>query len=311
MKSSDIVLSLIIIFIYIGLLLFNILSIGIKKIKENWPEYRCRPTVIPFANFFGEDTKENLEYCIQNMAADQLKSIRDLLGGDINIFSTLITQFNETLGNTTGIIGQLREFVMGLVEKILDIFMNIIIGFQKILFNLKDVLSKMGGLMALFMNLLNTVVITLEAVWTGPPGALVRSLCFAPTTKIELASGDIVHIKDMPLNAKLKNGSIVQSVMKISNINNDGSQIEKMYSISGGVGDDKIIVSGSHLIYDSDTKTFIKVKNLKCLREIHEIKHEKHDILYCLITSDHIIPIGKHIFHDWEDNNGSPSKSLV
>ena len=39
MKSSDIVLSLIIIFIYIGLLLFNILSIGIKKIKENWPEY--------------------------------------------------------------------------------------------------------------------------------------------------------------------------------------------------------------------------------------------------------------------------------
>ena len=29
-----------------------------------------------------------------------------------------------------------------------------------------------------------------------------------------------------------------------------------------------------------------------------------------LITSDHSIPIGEWIFHDWEDNNGSPSKNL-
>ena len=28
----------------------------------------------------------------------------------------------------------------------------------------------------------------------------------------------------------------------------------------------------------------------------------------CLITSDHTIPLGNYIFHDWEDNNGSPSK---
>jgi len=32
--------------------------------------------------------------------------------------------------------------------------------------------------------------------------------------------------------------------------------------------------------------------------------------LVCLITSNHTIPIGTNIFHDWEDNQGSPSKSI-
>ena len=41
--------------------------------------------------------------------------------------------------------------------------------------------------------------------------------------------------------------------------------------------------------------------------ELTDIKCEK---LTCLITSNHTIPIGGRIFHDWEDNNGSPSKSL-
>ena len=36
----------------------------------------------------------------------------------------------------------------------------------------------------------------------------------------------------------------------------------------------------------------------------------KCDELSCLITSNHTIPIGQWIFHDWEDNNGSPAKSL-
>ena len=43
---------------------------------------------------------------------------------------------------------------------------------------------------------------------------------------------------------------------------------------------------------------------------ITKITDTKHETLCCLITSDHTIPIGKHIFHDWEDNNGSPAKNL-
>ena len=68
-----------------------------------------------------------------------------------------------------------------------------------------------------------------------------------------------------------------------------------------------ILVSGSHLVYDPTSTNFIQVEHLP--------QAEKTDIecktFTCLITSNHIIPIGKWIFHDWEDNNGSISKTGV
>lgn len=311
MKSSDIVLSLLIIFVYIGLLLFNVLSVGISQINDDWGKYRCSPSVIPFASVFGHDTSENLTYCIQNMQGNSMNTLLAPINGKLDLIGGVSSQLNETLGNTTGVIGKIRVWITDLVETILSVFMNIIIQFQRILYNLKDVLSKISALMMVFMNIMTSISYTASSLWEGPPGDLVRSLCFAPNTKIELNTGEIVNIKDIPLNAKLKNGSMVQSVMKISNVKEDGTQKESMYSVKGGVQNNNIIVSGSHLIYNNSSKQFVHVKDLEHLSDVHKIIVNNHDILYCLITSDHTIPIGKWIFHDWEDNNGSLSKSLV
>jgi hypothetical protein len=43
------------------------LSVGIKKIKKNWPEYRCNPTIMPFASLFGQDTMTNFAFCVENL----------------------------------------------------------------------------------------------------------------------------------------------------------------------------------------------------------------------------------------------------
>ena len=81
-----------------------------------------------------------------------------------------------------------------------------------------------------------------------------------------------------------------------------------MYSVKGGENDVDIIVSGSHLVYDPSLEKFVHVEDLG-MDDSVEITDRSYKTLTCLITSDHTIPIGKWMFHDWEDNNGSPSKS--
>ena len=49
MKSSDITLSIFIILTFVAMYFYNILAVGIKKIKDNWPKYRCNPMMMPFA----------------------------------------------------------------------------------------------------------------------------------------------------------------------------------------------------------------------------------------------------------------------
>ena len=41
MKSSDLGLTILIILLFLVFYLFNILTIGIQNIKDNWIEYRC------------------------------------------------------------------------------------------------------------------------------------------------------------------------------------------------------------------------------------------------------------------------------
>ena len=48
-------------------LLSDDLNINKEKIKKEWPNYRCNPTVMPFANVFGHDTMKNFTYCVQNL----------------------------------------------------------------------------------------------------------------------------------------------------------------------------------------------------------------------------------------------------
>jgi len=133
--------------------------------------------------------------------------------------------------------------------------------------------------------------------------------CFEPETRVMTQSGVLVAMKDLELNTILKNGTRVVSVMKINNIDERGSVIHKMYEIDGGEQNDLIYVTGSHLVYDPVIQQYVAVNNLRGVKP-SRISEKRCPVLSCLITTNHTIPIGEWIFHDWEDNNGSSSKSL-
>ena len=73
------------IFLIFGMLLFyNMYSVGIKKVKDNWGEYKCKPSVMPFAKFFGHDPSKNFSECIQAMQTDYLMK-EELVSGTFGI----------------------------------------------------------------------------------------------------------------------------------------------------------------------------------------------------------------------------------
>lgn len=300
MKTSDITLTIFIFIVFIILYIFNVLSIGIKKVSDDWPNYRCNPTVMPFASIFGHDPISNFTYCIQNMQTSYMGYLMQPLHYNFNVLGNLGANLTNDINNVRAFINNLRNFITDIIQKIFGVFLNILIEFQRLTINIKDLFGKLIGIMGTLMFTLSGSIMTMQSAWAGPPGQLARALCFHPETKVELKNGDIIKMKDLPLNSILKNGARVCAVMNISNVNENGKQIEKLYTIDG------IVVSGSHLVYNTQLKRFIHVE------ELNEavVTDIKCDNLACLITSDHTIPIGKWIFHDWEDNNGSTAKTL-
>ena len=307
MKTSDLSITIFILIIFVLLYIFNILSVGIKKIQEDWPLYRCNPAVMPFATVFGQDTSKNFTYCIQNMQTNYMSYLMQPMMYNLNIMGSLGANITKTINDVRAFFDKIRTFITSIVGSVFAVFLNILIEFQRITISIKDLFAKLIGIMATLLFTLDGSIKTMNSTWAGPPGQLARALCFHPETKLRLKDDSLVMMKDVPLNAVLKNGTVVNALMHISNLDEKGNCIEALYKVKGGEesGTD-ILVSGSHLIYEPERKKFIQVEHL--------LHAEQTQILCetftCLITSNHIIPIGKWIFHDWEDNNGSQSKSI-
>ena len=72
MKFSDMLFTLLILLAFVGMYVFSIVSVGLKNIKKNWPEYRCNPMAMPLAGQFGFDPIENFTYCITQMQSNAM-----------------------------------------------------------------------------------------------------------------------------------------------------------------------------------------------------------------------------------------------
>ena len=306
MKASDWTRFIYVIFIFIILHTFIIFVVQFENIKKNWPRYKCNPMIMPFAGMFGHDEYTNFTECIQTMQTDYMDYLLQPLNLDLSVISQMSQVFSEGVTGGFNLIADLQNLLGNIFQGIYGVFYQVIIEFQKMIINIKDVFNKVAGMFILLSNILRGLVLTMESASNSVIGQV---LCFDPSTKIKLQNGDLVEMKDLDLNSKLKNGSRVISVMKINNINDNGEINKNMYKINGGENNEPIYVTGSHLVYDPTISEFVEVQNLKG-NNPSLITNKECKELSCLITTDHTIPIGEWVFHDWEDNNGSESKTI-
>ena len=138
-----------------------------------------------------------------------------------------------------------------------------------------------------------------NSIWKGAPGQMVRVLsniklghCFAGDTKLQMNDGSVKHMIDLRIGDVLIGSTTVVATMTILNVYN-----EPYYRVSGGVDNEPIYVSGTHYIYNSDLRQYNIVEELKDAERSDRVE----STMYCVITSNNLIPVGSHIFWDWED----------
>ena len=288
---NSIGLTILIITLFILLFLVNIIIIGTSNIKKNWPEYRCNPAVMPLAGFFGVDPSENFVYCVQNMQTGLMGYLLQPTNYSLSVINSLGGELTADVNAARKMMSNIRDFVSNIVENVFGVILNVVIEFQKIMMGIKDVTGKFVGIMASLMYLLDGTTKTMESAWAGPPGEMTRALCFSGDTVVNLKDGTIKSMKDVGLGDVLKNGSVVEGTLILKN----WDKREKFYSLPNGENGENILVTGKHLIFKQNMMLDF-VKNHPDAVKLDQ----SDDILYCLITSDHLINIGEYFFWDWK-----------
>lgn len=176
MKASDITLATLIILGFIALFMVNYLSIGIANIKKNWPKYRCNPSVMPFAETFGHDANENFTYCIQNMQSDYMGYLTAPMKYSMGVMGTVANSLANSLQSVRAMFDYIRSQITGIVQSIFGVFLNILIEFQKMTIMIKDIFSKLFGILSTIMYMMSGTSMAIRSLWAGPTGKLVRAV---------------------------------------------------------------------------------------------------------------------------------------
>jgi hypothetical protein len=284
-------------FIYINLafivLIFSMYFFAsVAEIKKDWPKYRCNPMFMPLS----DNIQNDFVYCVQNMQNSYMGYLLEPLTYITSNLSTMGGQFTDSLNFFRVMISNMRTFLSTITEGIFGVFLNLVIEFQKITIGIKDLVGKLIGVVVTLLYIMDGSLKTMQSSWNGPPGQMVRALCFHPDTKVKLKGGDVVSIKDLNLGDVLESGSKVNVILKLDNENLKTD----FYVMPNGVDGSNVYVTGSHMIFCKQSGKWIAVSEHPDAIKQDVVKSEWFS---SLITSDHKIVIGDNIFYDWEDDD--------
>ena len=133
MRFADIAKSILIILIFVLLYFSTILTRGIQKIKDDWPQYRCVPTYMPLASYIGKDPVSNFSYCVGNIQKDMMGFFLEPIQYVLGMVMGMIQFIMERIQFIRVFVDKIRNMAMKLFGNVYGMFVNVLVQFQKLI----------------------------------------------------------------------------------------------------------------------------------------------------------------------------------
>jgi len=284
-----------------------------KRINANWPKYRCKPYILPFAGWFVGPGSTNpatnfveCSFSVQRSYYDVLKQdFMQMFGSLAEIVKDQQIAIQEMRNMTNYMRNSMKQFAEDIYQKMYDAYYRIASLF-------KVFMGAFGSLFNLFSESFNVLLYgyyTLQSMWNGPIGIVGRGLyditnpirdvvhffCFSPDTPILMADGRYKRAREIKLGHQLgMNAGEVIACMEIDGTNAD------MYRYN-----DCVEVSGSHMLKENGK--WIRVED--SMRS-EPIEWNGRNII-CFNTTSNRIPVAGHLFADYMETNDNATRTMM
>ena len=171
-------------------------NINSQPIRDNWPKYRCRPDVIPFAGMINKPdgetslgyTQKNFNYCLNEMVKPiTLKAVNPidyLMNGLMKVFSII----SRAIEYIRSLIAKMRTRMAKIVKNIFQRILAMLIPIQEMMIRTKDLFGKSIAILKVGLETAVGAYVTLKSsmgvfvtigAWSLIIGAIVLVALFA------------------------------------------------------------------------------------------------------------------------------------
>ena len=289
---------IILLFLFMGTW-FGMLSLAdVEEVKKNWPQYRCRPNVMPFASLYGHDTGENFNFCLMNMfgteMAGALGPVFVILGSIVSALVTLIQVANSIRVQFATMMGGINT----LFQNFADRFKQLLAAVQMTAYRMKLIMGRLYGAFFAMIYMSIAGMTSMQNFTESILFDFLDTFCFDPDTPVKILNKGSIPIKDVKIDDVFEQtGSRVTATFQFQA---DGQSMVKL------PGD--ILVSTNHYIYYLG-KWIQAVDHPQAMSAgIWQGGHARP--LICLNTSDHKIPIGHYVFLDYDETEEGDKETM-
>ncbi len=285
---------LIIITIFVLIFGFN-KYFDIRKIKTNWATERCSPLIMPFASFFGYDTKQNFEFCLGKTFNIHSLSFFSSISSIFSDFTDLLTKIFDTISSLRNIIASLGGGINVIFQEFTERISNFFFKLRLSAIHIKMLMGRMYAILFSVMYMGMSGLTGLTSFTNTFLFSFLNIFCFPGETLLNVKGKGSTQIKDVKIgDVLLQTNSEVTATFRFYS---KGQPMVKLGST---------IVSTNHYVYYLGKP--IKAGNHPLAQKIDDWDSEEP--LYCLNTSNNKIPVDNLIFLDYDETSDGDIETM-
>lgn len=155
----DIIKVSVVIFIFMSAVTYFQIQNKLLEVKRDWPEYRCRPDVMPLAGWINApDGVSPMEYTKQNFMECSANSTKGVFDRPMSMVYVIFNVIMGVFKNILEVIEKFRLLFNRMRDALKNIFLtvfyriqNVIIPIQNMLIKMVDFFQKIKGILATFL----------------------------------------------------------------------------------------------------------------------------------------------------------------
>lgn len=267
----------------------------LDKIKEDWPNQRCSPMIMPFASYFGHDAKENFEFCMGKIFSTHSQSYLGSITGIFGQFSSILTSMFNSMNSMRNTIASLGGGINVIFQEFTERISMFFFKLRMTSIYMKSLFMRMYALLFSVMYMGMSGISGMTSFTNTFLFSFLDTFCFPEETPIIVEGKGSIPIKDVRIGDILLPGR--SKVTATFEFEARGQPMVQLGSV--------VVSTNHYVMYNGHA---IKAGNHPDAIQLGPWKSEKH--LFCLNTHDHHIPVSILTFMDYDETSAADHQTM-
>lgn len=153
--GGSVIMTIVILLIFFVAWSYYYVKGSMKSIKANWPNERCKPSVLPFAGMINapsdankmEYTEKNFGHCTQSVLTTITSDLNKSLNYATSLVHNVYADIEKALQNLRNLSSRMREDATSFTDKVYNRILNVLTSVQYLVIKIRAIINKTTGVM--------------------------------------------------------------------------------------------------------------------------------------------------------------------